>query len=175
MGLYRWVAQLLLTLRRRVTRTNVSPAEERVLSGAAWNEFCDTLKAAGASLLAPGAPQDAFSQAEGYRYLSRLARAGLENFECTDVEAPKLSAIANGNRNARICIGSDNPDNLYENAVLDAALSYVVQGVRGTVGYLGLGTQSGSYGGKGGLSTVDYLEADKLIYDGSSATECCFT
>ena len=30
-----------------------------------WNEFCDTLKAAGASLTFPGAPRDAFTQAEG--------------------------------------------------------------------------------------------------------------
>ena len=35
------------------------------------------LKAAGASLQAPGAPRDAFNQAEGYRYLARLARAAV--------------------------------------------------------------------------------------------------
>ena len=38
-------------------------------------------------MLAPGAPRDPFNQAEGYRYLARLARAGLENYlECADVE-----------------------------------------------------------------------------------------
>ena len=65
----------------------LSPEEQRVVSGAAWDEFCDTLKAAGAAMLAPGAPRDPFNQAEGYRYLARLARAGLENYlECADVE-----------------------------------------------------------------------------------------
>ena len=41
-------------------------------------------------------------------------------------QAPQLCAIANGSRAARICIGSDNPDNLYENAVLDGRREYVV-------------------------------------------------
>ena len=87
---------------RLVTGTRGTPAEERVLSGRAWDEFCDTLKAAGASVVAPGAPRDAFTQAEGYRYLARLARAGLENFlECSDVDAPRLCAIANGSRASR--------------------------------------------------------------------------
>ena len=146
-----------------------SPTDERaaraVVSGAAWDEFCDTLKAAGASLVAPGAPTDAFNQAEGYRYLARLTRAGLENFlECADPEAPRLCAIANGDRPAPVKLGSDNPDNLYENATIDGRLEYVVSGTRGTVSYLGLGTQSGSYGGKGGLATVDYVEAEALTY-----------
>ena len=80
----------------------------------AWADFCDQLKAAGAALVGPGAPKDAFNQAEGYRYLSRLVRAGLENFvECSDAKAPQLNAIVNGRRASPIKLGSDNPDNLY--------------------------------------------------------------
>jgi len=134
--------------------------------GESWNEFCDTLKAAGAAMMAPGAPTDPLTQAEGYRYLSRLARAGLENYvECNNVLRPQLCAIANGNRAARICIGSDNPDNLYENATIDSRFAYIVKGYRGTVPYLGLGTQSGRYGAKGGLQTIDYIDANDLIYE----------
>ena len=166
LGWYRWFALLFSSIARRITGKRGTPAEERVVSGQAWDEFCDTLKAAGASMVAPGAPRDAFTQAEGYRYLARLARAGLENFlECSDVEAPTLCAIANGSRDARVCIGSDNPDNLYENAQIDGTLEYVLTGTRGTVRYLGFGTQSGQYGKAGGLQTVAYLHAEELAYD----------
>ncbi len=46
--------------------------EARILTGKAWEEYCDTIKAAGAAMLFPGSPKDAFNQAEGYRYLGRL-------------------------------------------------------------------------------------------------------
>jgi len=55
-------------------------AEQRVLDGKAWSDFCDALKEAGKLVDAPQAPQDAFNRAEGYRYLTRMLRAGLESF-----------------------------------------------------------------------------------------------
>ena len=54
--------------------------------------------------------------------------------------------------------------------MLDGRREYVVHGVRGTVAYLGLGTQSGAYGAKGGLATVDYAEAETLRYDDAART-----
>jgi len=53
---------------------------QRIVSGRAWEEFCDQLKLAGANLMYPGTPRDPFQQAEGIRYLTRLTRAGLEAF-----------------------------------------------------------------------------------------------
>ena len=140
--------------------TPESDTEARLVSGEIWAQFCDTIKAAGASMLAGDPPIDGFNQAEGYRYLSRLLRVSLENFvECSDPGFPKLVALANGNRAAPVKIGSDNPDNLYQNAILSSEYVYHVEGTRGTVHYLGLGVQSGSYGKAGGLLTVDYKEA----------------
>ncbi len=80
LSIYRFFALYISWFIRLVTGNRGTKAEERVLTGKSWDEFCDMLKAAGASLQAPGAPRDAFNQAEGYRYLARLARAGLENF-----------------------------------------------------------------------------------------------
>lgn len=175
----RWLFRAILSLYRYAARCALrytappasQRADQRVVTGEAWDEFCETLKAAGGVLLAPGAPTDPFNQAEGYRYLSRLVRAGLENFlECADVNAPRLCSIANGARDAPVKLGSDNPDNLYENATIDGRLEYLVTGTRGSVAYLGFGTQSGQYGTKGGLSTIGYLESDQLTYiDGKSA------
>ena len=51
-------------------------------------------------------------------------------------------ALANGSRDARVCIGADSPDNLYQNATIDAAHTYRLLGKRGTVHYLGLSTNA---------------------------------
>ena len=68
---------------------------ERVVSGKAWDDFCDQLKLAGNVLKFSGTPQNAFDQAEGLRYLSRLTRAGLEAFvEYADPSFPVLKRMA---------------------------------------------------------------------------------
>eukprot|EP00808_Paulinella_micropora_P011708 g66601.t1 len=162
LGLFQKLSVFLLSLRGMTPQDEI---EKRVTTGQSWEEFCDTLKAAGTAMLYPGAPKDAFNQAEGYRYLSRLVRAGLENFiECADPLNPRLVAIANGDRDCPVHIGSDNPDNLYQNAVIDGRHTYRVWGTRGSVYYLGFGTQKGQYGKVGGFETVDYIEAVDLKY-----------
>ena len=47
-------------------------------------------------------------------------------------------------------------------ATIDGRRLYVIRGHRGTVNYLGIGTQAGQYGQPGGLSTVAYAEASDL-------------
>ena len=115
-------------------------------------------------MLASGCPNDGFNQAEGYRYLTRLVRASLEAFlESSDPMNPTLVAIANGLRDAPVKLGADNPDNHYESAVIDTTQTYRVWGKRGTVFYLGFGSQSGAYGQPGGLKTVEYKVAGEGI------------
>ena len=64
-------------------------AQERMMSGASWEDFCDTLKSAGKTILAEGQPDSPLDRAEGFRYLSRLTRAALETFvEFADPLAP---------------------------------------------------------------------------------------
>lgn len=169
LGLYKRGRQIYLRLTGG--RTEESELERRVISGKVWEEWCDSLKTANAALVAPGCPQDAFNQAEGYRYLTRLVRASLENFlECNDPSAPVLVSLANGLRDCPVKLGADNPDNLYQNANLDSRETYLVKGKRGTVNYLGFGTQSGTYGQAGGLQTVmyrDFPEFKHVNEDGS--------
>jgi len=93
-------------------------AEERIVTGKAWEEFCDTLKAAGASLQFPGAPRDTFNQVEGYRYLTRLTRAGLMAFvEHSDPKAPVLHRVVH----ETVKMGADNPDIQYAIATVSGA------------------------------------------------------
>lgn len=137
-------------------------AAQRIVSGQAWEEFCDTLKAAGAALQFPGAPQDAFNQAEGYRYLTRLTRAGLMAFlEHADPTAPVLHRVVH----ETVKMGADNPDNFYQTACISGAYEYRIRGKRNTVKYLGFGTQAGHYGQGGGLPPTGYVEASELEVD----------
>jgi hypothetical protein len=139
---------------------------ERVISGKAWEEFCDNLKSAGASLMYPGAPRDAFNQAEGLRYLTRLTRGGLEAFvEYCDPAFPVLRRMAH----ETVKLGADNPDNYYFNAQISGKYTYRITGKRNTVHYLGFFTQNGNYGTTGGLAPCGALEHAglKLETDGS--------
>jgi hypothetical protein len=59
-------------------------------------------------------------------------------------------------------MGNDNPDNYYQNAPISGRHEYRISGTRGTVHYLGFGTQAGNYGATGSLNTTGYLEAKDL-------------
>lgn len=120
----------------------MSDAEKRVVSGQSWADFCDALKRAGEQVMRPEAPADPFTRAEGFRYLSRLVRAGLEWYvEFNDPDFPVLYKPSH----ETIKIGADNPDNIYQKAVLDGRHDYRVYGTRGTVDYISMATSKGSY------------------------------
>lgn len=153
---FRKFSLLLLKLRGK---TLDDVAEQRIVSGQSWEEFCDTLKAAGASLTFPGTPKDPFSQAEGYRYLTRLTRAGLMAFvEHADPKSPVLHRVVH----ETVKMGADNPDNYYQTASISGQYEYRITGKRNSVKYLGFGTQIGHYGEGGGLPPSGYLEASQI-------------
>ncbi len=132
---------------------------QRVVSGKAWEDFCDQLKLAGTVLKYPGTPQDAFQQAEGLRYLTRLTRAGLEAFvEYNNPEFPVLRRMVH----ETVKMGADNPDNYYFNAQIDGKYTYRITGKRNTIHYIGFFTQNGNYGTTGGLSPCGVLQGSDL-------------
>ena len=166
----RKIAIGLLALFRRISlfvwklrgKTQDDLAAQRVVSGESWNEFCDTLKAAGAAMSFPGTPRDPFNQAEGYRYLSRLARAGLTAFiEHADTNAPVLHRVVDETTK----LGADNPDNFYQTAALDGTYEYKIIGQRNTIAYLSFGTQSGNYGQGRGLPPTGHIESNQIETD----------
>ncbi len=143
-----------------------SEAVERVVDGRTWEEFCDALKAAGSVVLAEDTPRDPMVRAEGWRYLSRLTRAALETFvEASDAQAPQFQQTTG----PTVKMGMDNPDNIYLNAPVNGSHRYEITGRRGTVHYLGFGTQAGNYGSTGSLNTTGSLDASnmKIEADGS--------
>jgi hypothetical protein len=139
---------------------------ERIVSGKAWDEFCENLKRAGASLMYPGVPRDPFQQAEGIRYLTRLARGGLEAFiEFSDPSFPVFRRTTA----ETIKMGADNPDNHYLNAQISGQDEYRITGKRNTIHYIGFFTQNGNYGTTGGLAPCGKLDhTDLKIEDDGS-------
>jgi hypothetical protein len=135
------------------------PFIERIMTGATWGNFCDTLKRAGDVILREGSPPDPFDRAEGFRYLSRLTRVALESFiEFADPAAPVLRRPAH----ETVKIGADNPDNYYQSAAISGQYEYRIWGTRGTIHYLGLGTYAGNYGSAARSGQTGYLEGSAL-------------
>jgi hypothetical protein len=113
-----------------------------------------------------GSPKDSLNQAEGYRYLSRLLRAGLEAFvEYSDSRAPVLRRMVH----ETVKMGADNPDNYYLNATISGQYEYRLTGIRGTVHFLGFSTQKGGYGQGGSMLPTGFLDSTELdvALDGS--------
>ena len=93
---------------------------ERVLSGETWNDFCDGLKAAGAVILREASPRDPLDRAEGFRYLTRLARTALE--QQLEFARPGGAGVRRPSHET-VKIGADNPDNHYQSASISGAPS----------------------------------------------------
>ena len=133
---------------------------ERVVSGRAWEEFCDALKGAGKLVLERSSSD--LDRTEGFRFLSRLVRGGLSSFvEAGDARYPLIRTMPD-----QVKIGSDNPDSLYQTATIDGRYRYRLTGTRGTVHYLSLSTFAGNYGAsQDRLGVMGFLDGGDLVVD----------
>ena len=142
--------------------------DQRIVSGKAWADFCDELKAAGNLMLSDGVPRDPFQQAEGIRYLTRLTRAGLEAFvEYGNPACPELRHMVH----EAVKMGADNPDNYYQNAQIRAGYEYRITGKRNTVDYLSFHTRNGNYGTSGGLEPCGQIDGKDLLVEPDGSFE----
>ncbi|MBW2271066.1 MAG: DUF1214 domain-containing protein [Deltaproteobacteria bacterium] len=131
----------------------------KILDGSIWDEFCDALKEAGKVVQSENAPKDVFNRAEGYRYLTRLLRAGLESsLEHGDPAFPELRCGCH----TTIKLGADNPDNYYQSTSIRPEYDYRISGTRGTVDYLGFGTVISKYSSGGGMKTTGFLDSREM-------------
>ena len=66
-------------------------ATDRVLSGRAWDDFCENLRRAGHMVDKFGDEAGPLDKAEWYRFMTRLARNAFERFmENTEPDRPRL-------------------------------------------------------------------------------------
>ncbi len=144
----------------------MSENNDKLMDGRLWEEFCDALKVAGTQILREETPAHALDRAEGYRYLTRLLRLGLEkNLEFGDPCFPEFYALSHETAK----IGNDNPDNRYLNCAISGRYDYRIRGQRGTVPYLSIETKAGSYGTTGTMAPTGHIELAELdvLDDGS--------
>jgi hypothetical protein len=116
---------------------------------------------------ADGVPRNAIDQAEGYRWVTRLASLAQEWFvEKSDPLHPQLFQLQDEYRKLLV----DNPDVRYGFSVLDDRRSYRLFGTRGEAAYVGLtfGTPigKGAVGGRTGTTTQAHLDQFELGPDG---------
>jgi hypothetical protein len=102
---------------------------ERLLSGAAWSEFCRSLEAAGQHLAAFPIPDSPELRAEAYRYLLGLVSSGIGTaLQIADPDQPRIWR----NPDSFAKWGAENADNQYLWARLRSDASYLVTGQRGS-------------------------------------------
>lgn len=156
-------------------------ANDRLVSGQAWADFCDQLKNAGQLVEDFGDEPSDQDRAEYFRFLSRLVRNGFERFvENCEPERPRL-------RDApwRQSINVQNPDqDHYLTEFVDGRHSYRIRGQRGTLPYFvmavwsapqprDLGERNWAAGGTASLpefdptnlSTTAFLMSDDIEFD----------
>ncbi len=132
---------------------------QKVVDGRAWREFCDLLADAGESILAEGNPTDPLDRAEGFRMLTRLLRASLENnLEYGDGRFPQLICTCH----ETIKIVAENPDNLYLGSSIDGQYDYRVWGTRGGSQWISFNIFAGGGFGGGGPGVGDTLHGETL-------------
>ena len=104
----------------------------RLLSGDAWEDYCDVLRLAGRTIERFGSEPTDLDRAEWYRFLTRLTRNGLERFvENCEPQRPRLRDAP---WHQSINFQSPDQDHLLAEFI-DGSHAYVIRGTRGTAPY----------------------------------------
>jgi hypothetical protein len=143
-------------------------SEARLVDGRAWHDFCDRLRQIGDHVLRPEVPADAFTRAEGYRYLTRVMRSAFDIFtEHADPLFPEIYRPCD----EVVKYGGDDPDKYLQKCALSGAHRYRIRGRRGTVQSVSFLTQGSSYGDGGTMKATGFLDTDSLQVDGDGRFE----
>lgn len=131
-----------------------------------WRRFCAQLAEAGDVLARSSAPVTELDQAEGLRYLSRLARTALNMLvDSADPDFPRLFMLCDD----KIKIGADNPDNIYQQCVVRGDQEYRIVGKRNSVPYFSIGSKANRYAIDGTMASTGEIEFSDMTFgpDGS--------
>jgi hypothetical protein len=113
-------------LRRRPT---LQANEHRLLTGEAWEDFCESLKRAGKVVLEANPGASSPDRAEGFRYLAGLVNAAIRfSIDHADPVVPRFFRSPD----SRTPWGAENADNQYLLAGVCGDGAYRMTGTRGT-------------------------------------------
>ncbi len=130
---------------------------ERLMTGTAWAEFCDRLKAAGQHVLADAAPSTAQDRAEGFRYLASLTQAGIRHSFNLDPQRPRFLRHPDSTSK----YGAENADNVYHLARIRSDRTYRIRGRRGSAFCFLLETKQG-YMQLGDMANYATLDSERM-------------
>ncbi len=124
------------------SRTPVDPAGRRIMSGEAWDAFCQTLQRAGRLVLGEGVPDSPRDRAEGFRYLTRFLAAGIAVcIEHADPDYPEFGR----SMDHTMKWGLDCPDCLYLYATVRGDATYRISGNRGSANHIDIQVNFGHF------------------------------
>jgi hypothetical protein len=116
---------------------------EAEATAAAWEKFCDDLKAAGKVLLREQTPADELTRAEGLRKLVRLIRNGFEaTLEYADPYHPQIYQSVTATTTGE----GETSDARYHQAFIDGSGTYRVTGRRGQAPFIEFTVYAGKIG-----------------------------
>jgi hypothetical protein len=145
-----------------------SKAEERIMDGSMWDDFCDRLKAAGKLVTTSDSPDDVMNRALGYRLLTRLLRGGLES--CVDYanpQYPDFFRLADETKG----VLNNNPDNHYQNCVVNGRLDYRITGKQGTVSWFSIGSKANPGGEVAGMVSTGEIDSRNMTFNDDGTFE----
>lgn len=103
--------------------------ERRLLTGEAWEDFCESLKRAGKAVLEANPTASPSDRADGFRYLAGLANAAIRfSIDHADPVVPRFFRSPD----SRTQWGGENADNQYLLAGVRGDGAYRMSGTRGT-------------------------------------------